>query len=188
VPVAGAHEVAPEGEVVPVEATKTPPAEPSASKVREQTVARGHVEVGHRFVDFTAPRLGGGQLRLSEFIGPKVVVLQFWGVRCSPCLAEMAFLSEVQSLRREQLQVIGVNTDRAPLEQLQQAMASRAISPAFPIVADQDFSISGTYTQWLVPVSVLIDRRGVVRAIHTGYNAQLGSTLREEIEGLLTED
>jgi peroxiredoxin len=100
----------------------------------------------------------------------------------------MAFLSEMQGLHAERLQVIGVNTDRAPLEQLQQAMASRAISPAFPIVSDQDFSISGTYTQWLVPVSVLIDRRGVVRAIHTGYNAQLGSTLREEIEGLLTED
>jgi len=38
-----------------------------------------------------------------------------------------------------------------------------------------------------VPVSVLIDRKGVIRVIHTGYNPALGATLRGEIEDLLRE-
>lgn len=178
----GATRRAPEGDVVPVEPAAKPvaPERPSTAEVR--------AEAGRPYRDFTARRLDGGQLRLSDYVGPKVVVLQFWGVRCAPCLAEMAFLSELQTLHAQRLQVIGVNTDRAPDEQLRGAMASRAIAPAFPVVADPDFSISSHYTQWLVPVSVLIDRKGIVRAIHTGYNGQLASALRAEIEGVLTEE
>lgn len=172
----------PEGDAVPVEAAKGSAASvPSPPEVERAAV-------GRRYLDFVGQRLGGGQLRLSDVVGPKAVVLQFWGVRCSPCLAEMAFLSEMQTLHAQGLQVIGVNTDRAPEVQLRQALGSRAIAPAFPLITDPDFSISGRYTQWLVPVSVLIDRKGVVRAIHTGYNAQLSATLRTEIEGILTEE
>jgi hypothetical protein len=54
-------------------------------------------------------------------------------------------------------------------------------------VADPTFYASSHYTQWLVPVSVLIDRKGVIRAIHTGYNAALGASLQGEIEDLLRE-
>ncbi|MBI5017181.1 MAG: TlpA family protein disulfide reductase [Deltaproteobacteria bacterium] len=178
----------PEGEVVPVEVPQGPLAAPGAAVTTEPPEGESRVEVGHRYVDFSADRLGGGRLRLSELVGPKVVVLQFWGVRCSPCLAEMAFLSELQSLHPDRLQVVGVNTDRAPEGQLREIMVSRAIIPAFPVVADPDFTISRHYTQWLVPVSVLIDRRGIARAIHTGYNAVLGTALRAEVEGVLAEE
>jgi len=177
---------APEGDVVPVE---LPAKSPSGSAAPEApATAEARAEVGRPYRDFSARRLEGGQLRLSDFVGPKAVVLQFWGVRCAPCLAEMAFLSEMQALHAQRLQVIGVNTDRAPDEQLRLAMASRAIAPAFPVVADPDFSISSHYTQWLVPVSVLIDRKGIVRSIHTGYNVELASALRAEIEAVLTEE
>ena len=170
--------------MVPVEAKEHPlaPTAPHAAEADECKAI-----VGNPYLDFTAPRVGGGELRLSEYVGRKVVVLQFWGVRCGPCLAEMVFLSDLQRQHAEQLQVIGVNTDRAAEPQLRQAMTSRNIVASYPLVADPTFYASKHYTQWLVPVSVLIDRKGVIRVIHTGYNAALGATLQGEIEDLLRE-
>lgn len=172
----------PEGDVVPVETKGPAPKAAPAAPVEECKAAEGKP-----YLDFTAPKVGGGELRLSDYVGRKVVVLQFWGVRCAPCLAEMAFLSDLQRKHPEGLQVIGVNTDRAAEPQLRQAMASRNIAASFPLVADPTFYASGHYTQWLVPVSVLIDRKGVIRAVHTGYNAALGASLQGEIEDLLRE-
>lgn len=146
----------------------------------------GKVEVGRPYFDFTAPELMGGTVRLSSFVGKKVVLLQFWGIRCAPCLAEMEFLVDLQSRYRGRgLQVIGVNTDRASPTQLTEALVARKIEPAYPHVLDPNLAIARHYTQWLIPVTVLIDRSGVVRAVHTGYRPELAAAIEAEIEALL---
>ena len=125
-------------------------------------------------------------MRLSALIGPKVVLVQFWGIRCAPCIAEFGVLAALQQKYGERgLQVIGINTDRIDPEQLAQAMAARDLNPPYPIILDNDFSISKRYTNYLIPVSVLIDRSGVVQAVHTGYRPRLDAVLGAEIEGLI---
>lgn len=173
-----------EGEVVPVE-TLEPPVDAAP---RAALAEAGRVEVGHAYADFVAVTVGEDTLRLSDYVGSSVVVLQFWGVRCKPCLEEMSFLAGLQREHAEGLQVVGVNTDRATAPKLRQVMAARGIEPAYPVVADPDFAISQRYTQWLVPVTVLIDRRGTVRAIHTGFNGSLRDALRAEVEAALKEE
>jgi peroxiredoxin len=169
---AGCATVKPEGEVWPLE-TVVP-------------LEDGKAEVGRPYFDFTAPELMGGTVRLSSFVGKKVVLLQFWGIRCAPCLAEMEFLVDLQARYRGRgLQVIGVNTDRASPAQLTEALAARKIESAYPQVLDPNLTIARHYTQWLIPVSVLIDRSGVVRAIHTGYKPELAAAIEAEVEALL---
>ncbi len=165
---AGCAAVRPEGDVVRVEAPAPP--------------ADGKVKVGQGYFDFTARDLAGREMRLSSLVGPKVVLLQFWGIRCAPCLAEMGFLSDLQDrLGPRGLQVIGVNTDRVDAGALARAMRERGLEPSYPIVLDADFSISRHYTNWLIPVTVLIDRRGVVRVIHTGYKPELGEKIARDV-------
>jgi len=167
-----APEPAPEGDVVPVAAANP--------------LENGKVEVGGPYFDFVAPELMGGTVRLADLVGQKVVLLQFWGIRCAPCLAEMEFLVRLQAKYRDQgLQVVGVNTDRATPAQLTDALVSRKIEPAYPHVLDPEFAISKHYTRWLIPVSVLIDRSGVVRAIHTGYKPELEGAIEAEVQALL---
>lgn len=146
----------------------------------------GKVEVGRPYFDFTAPELMGGTVRLSSLVGKKVVLLQFWGIRCAPCLAEMEFLVGLQSRYRGRgLQVVGVNTDRASPAQLTEALVAREIEPVYPHVLDPNLTIARHYTQWLIPVTVLIDRSGVVRAVHTGYKPELAGAIEAEVEALL---
>jgi peroxiredoxin len=146
----------------------------------------GKVQVGERYVDFTAPKLGGGEITLSSLVGPHVVLLQFWGIRCAPCLAEFGFLSDLQRRYGGQgLQILGVNTDRVEADRLTEALAARQLDPPYPIVLDSDFSLSKRYTPWLIPVSVVISRSGIVEAVHTGYKPELDSVIEAEVVRLL---
>ncbi len=58
--------------------------------------ARLYVRVGDLAPDFTAPRLDGGQFKLSEQRG-KLVLLDFWATWCQPCLAEMPAMKDIQA-------------------------------------------------------------------------------------------
>ncbi|MHB8765273.1 MAG: peroxiredoxin family protein [Deferrisomatales bacterium] len=165
----------------------TPPVEGDAVPVEApRPVGNGRVELGQPYFDFTAPELRGGQVTLSALVGPKVVVLQFWGIRCVPCLAEMKLLIDLQARYGAQgLQVIGVNADRIEAPALLAALAARELAPNYPTALDPDLAISKRYTHWLVPVTVLIGRDGVVRAIHTGYRPELDAVIEGEIRELL---
>ena len=170
----GCATLRPEGEVVPVEAP-TP---------RES----GKVAVGQPYFDFSGPLLTGGQFSLSEAVGQQVVLLQFWGIRCGPCLQEFRLLERLyDTYRARGLLVVGVNTDGLDLAKLTRAMADRGVSPSYPVVLDREFSAATHYTHWLVPVSVLIDRHGVVRAVHTGYKPELDAAIETELVEILEE-
>lgn len=171
---AGCATLRPEGEVVAV-----------AAPIPRET---GKVEVGQPYFDFTGPLLLGGEFALSKVVGRQVVVLQFWGIRCGPCLQEFPLLERLYAAYRERgLLVVGVNTDGLDATKLTRAMADRGVNPSYPVVLDREFAAAAHYTRWLVPVSVLIDRRGVVRAIHTGYTPELDAAVEAELVEMLEE-
>jgi peroxiredoxin len=151
-------------------------------------IPRGHekIQVGQPYLDFVASTLTGGEVRLSKLIGAKVILLHFWGVRCPPCLDEFRLTEDLQ--RRyggRGLQVIGVNTDQIDADRLAQAMADRGLDPSYPIVLDPELRVSKQYTNYLVPLSVLIDGRGRVQAVHTGYKPKIDPVIVKEVEQLL---
>ena len=170
----GCATVRPEGEVVPVEA-------PSPRET-------GKVEVGQPYFDFNGPLLMGGEFSLAKVVGRQVVLLQFWGIRCGPCLQEFRLLDRLyEAYRNRGLLVLGINTDGLDAARLTQAMVERGVNPSYPVMLDRGFSAATHYTQWLVPVSVLIDRHGVVRAIHTGYKPGLDAAIEAELVEVLEE-
>ena len=42
-------------------------------------------------------------------------------------------------------------------------------SPSYPVLLDLDFTVSDTYTNFVVPHTLVIDRKGIVRYVHTGF-------------------
>ena len=98
--------------------------------------------------------------QLSDFKN-KMVILDFWSVWCSPCIASFPHLEELQSQFPNDLQVLTVTSDSE--ERIGQFLKNRAM--LLPIVLDQYGELAKTFPHGVIPHTVVIDKEGTVRII-----------------------
>lgn len=134
---------------------------------------------------FSGRPLGGGDvLQLEEFRG-KVVYLDFWASWCGPCRQSLPWMERLRrDLRPLGLEVIAVNVDEDPAE-ARRFLKRYPVS--FPVIGDARGAIATRYDVRDMPSSYLIDRKGVVRHVHRGFNRDDTAGLRARVEALLAE-
>ena len=126
---------------------------------------RAHTLDNQLAPDFTLTDLDGRPLKLSSFRG-KVVLLNFWATWCAPCQIEMPVFAEWQTRYAAQgLQVVGISMDddAAPARRL-----THRLRLNYPLaMGDEHLGVSYGGVLGL-PLTFLIDRRGIVRARFQG--------------------
>ena len=144
--------------------------------------------VGHAAPDFALPAALGNNVRLSEYRGQPVIV-SFWSSRCGLCARQLAALDRYYGTYRSSgLIVLAVSVD----DDAQHAQDyARAHATAFPLLLDPAKAVSRAYGVGRLPTTVLIDRSGVVRFLHSGdgagdesYVAQIRALLDDKFGGL----
>lgn len=104
--------------------------------------------------------LDGSSFSLSEQKG-KVVLINFWASWCTPCWAEMPELDEFYRKHRANgLQVITISVDNARDENKVRAFMQKFSLPA-AMIHNSDVAGFGKISR--IPLSFLIDHRGIVR-------------------------
>jgi thiol-disulfide isomerase/thioredoxin len=131
--------------------------------------------------DFVLPAVVGPDITLTELRG-KPVVLNFWATWCPPCRAEMPYFEAVSQNYAGRVAIIGVDQGET-LEQV--ARFASSVGVTYPLLLDEDSSVSRVYQVNALPTTFFIDRRGVVREVHTGIISQ--AVLEERIERLLRD-
>ncbi len=127
-------------------------------------------KIGDKAPDFTLQSLQGQSLQLSKVTGSKVVVLVFWSLRCGACLTEIPHLNNLQKAWADRgATVLSVVTDGMDADETKTIMKESGISPAYPVLLDADFATAETYTNFIMPHTLVIDRKGVIRYVHTGF-------------------
>lgn len=130
----------------------------------------GKFKVGDRAPDFTLADLSGKQVSLSDSAGREVVLLAFWAMRCGTCIAEVPHLETLQrAFGGRGLRLLAVNTDGVDAGVLRQTLKELGLRPSYTILLDPDFTVSDTYTNFVVPLTLVIGRDGVIRYVHTGF-------------------
>jgi cytochrome c biogenesis protein CcmG, thiol:disulfide interchange protein DsbE len=124
--------------------------------------------IGKPAPDFGLAAVAGDNVRLSEYRGQPVIV-SFWSSSCSTCSRQLAVLDKLYATYRSSgLIVLGVSVDDNLVRAREYAHA-RAIS--FPLLLDVQKSAGRDFLIDRLPTAVLIDRRGVIRYIHSDDGA-----------------
>jgi peroxiredoxin len=121
--------------------------------------------------DFAARDVEGKTLRLSDYLGKKAILLDFWSTYCEPCLAEMPHLIKLYEAQKDKgFVVIAVAMD-GPETVADVPMFAKRNGMIFPVVLDEDSHVVQIYNpKKAAPLSVLIDKKGKIFRVREGYN------------------
>jgi cytochrome c biogenesis protein CcmG/thiol:disulfide interchange protein DsbE len=134
--------------------------------------------------DFALASIAGSNYRLSEYRG-EVVALVFWASWCGDCRRE---LERFERLRRTYgsvgFTVLGVSLDSEPARA--QALAGAA-GIGYPVLIDAAKDVSRSYRADDLPLILLIDRHGAIRARHTALDERDERGLLVNLRDLIDE-
>lgn len=139
--------------------------------------------VGDVAPDFRLWDLHGKPLRLSDYRG-RVVFLNFWATWCGPCRVEMPAMEHLyRDYATRGLEILAVSTDPQGVSVTRPFQ--QALGLTFPILHDSDYRIGLTYGARTLPMTFLVDRRGVITHRIFGARDWQGREAKQFIETLL---
>lgn len=139
---------------------------------------------GYEKLAFSFPNAKGKQISLADKqFKNKVVVVQIMGTWCPNCLDETKFLSNYYKKKKsDDLAFVGLAFEYAPTQEKAFAALQRLedrVGVTYPLLLAQYGSSSKEKAQQKLPMlnhvlsyptTIFIDKEGVVRKIHTGFN------------------
>ena len=121
------------------------------------------ISQGMQAPDFTLTDLDGTTFTLSSRRGKSAVCLIFWGTWCPYCVREIPRLKQLQATYADApFEIIGINVGaNDPIERVR-GFARQAQLP-YPTLYDRNQAVSRLFAVQGIPVSILIDRQGIIR-------------------------
>ena len=142
-----------------------------------------HPLVGAEAPDCELPLLEGGHQKLSEIEGKKVVVLDFWALWCAPCLEALPSIDKVATkFADHDVAFFAVNLGDET-EEIRKYLDQHELK--LPISIDPKSELSELFHAESIPMTVIVDKQGVVQVVHVGFGSSLEQTLSDEIEAVL---
>jgi peroxiredoxin len=133
---------------------------------------------------FTARTLEDKRIDLAGLTRRGPVLLDFWATWCEPCVASLPELERIQQryLARG-LTVVGISVDGPRNFSKVRPFVSR-YGLTFPVVLDEDGSLSERYQVRALPTSFLIDGAGRVVHVQTGYRPGINDEVEAAVRVL----
>ncbi len=121
---------------------------------------------GHPAPVFELQTLDGDIVTLADFKG-KPVLINFWATWCGPCRAEMPEFQQAAVDNSDDLVVIGINNTANDTPELVNDFVDE-LGITFLILLDESGDTAETYRVLGLPMTVFVDRNGVVNEVFTG--------------------
>jgi peroxiredoxin len=137
---------------------------------------------GTQATDFAVRDTKGRTVRLSDYLGKEVVLLDFWATYCEPCLGEMPHLEAMYEANKAKGFVIIALAMDGPETVAEVPSFAVRNGLTFPVAADADSHVASIYNpKSSAPLSVLIDRSGNVVRVREGYNPGDEALVAEDV-------
>ena len=127
---------------------------------------------GAQAPDFSLRSLDGETVRLSDYIGKKVVLLDFWSTICDPCLQAMPELVKLYGKYKDRgFEILAISED-GPETLAQVRPTAHDKGMTFPVLLDEETAVLSLPTyKGDIPVRVLVDRSGSIALKNSGHTA-----------------
>ncbi|NNE70832.1 MAG: TlpA family protein disulfide reductase [Rhodothermales bacterium] len=141
-----------------------------------------------RVPNFTLPDLDGRETRLSEVVGERLTLIDFWATWCGPCVKSIpSLVTLADSLGSEGVNVVGVNVD-SPRNLSKVSPFARSLGVDYPVLLDTNSEIMAELNLQAMPTLLVIDADREIVYIHEGFRAGDEQVVWDEVEKLLAED
>ncbi|GAC1369538.1 MAG: hypothetical protein NVSMB47_19410 [Polyangiales bacterium] len=115
----------------------------------------------------------------------KVLVIDFWATWCGPCKDSFPRIDAIyQRHQNGGLEVVAIDEDD-DAKGVPAFVQSTGVT--FPIALDPGGNAATTYGVNTMPSEFVVDRRGVVRFVHSGFHPDDMDALESEVAELLKE-
>lgn len=133
---------------------------------------------------FDVVDLAGDHIKLDDMLG-RVVLLDFWGTWCPPCVVAVPSLVELnRKYARKGMVTLGISSDAGS----DRDVVSRFIvshSMAWPEYIDEDHRLERAYQVRVFPTCVVISPDGIIRDRIEGWGVDSRDQLDQAIERAL---
>lgn len=153
------------------------PADPSTAPVTGPT---------SKAPDFAIDLLDGETFRLSDHLGKEVIVIDFWGTYCQPCVGALQHLDEIYAKHKDEgLVVLAVAMD-PPETAGQISTFVRSHKMSFAVAHDVQSRVTDLYNKKsLAPYQVLIGRDGKILKERDSYQPGDEAGMEADIQAAL---
>ena len=137
-------------------------------------------------IDFTLRDADGNDVRLRDFLGKNVILVDFWATWCVPCVKELSHFQRFHETYKDKGLVVLAISEDGPDTVAQVKPYQKRYKYNFTILLDTESKVLALYNPRVVlPYTLLIGRDGRIAKIHQGYSPGDEKMIEQEIIELL---
>lgn len=138
----------------------------TSSLITDGDISNATLGVGDVMYDFTVSTSDGEDIKLSDLLAEKdMVMLNFWYTTCQYCVEEFPYMEEAYQMYKDDIEIIALNhlDDEEAIKSFKSTMQlSFPMAKCASTMPQSVFGVSG----W--PTSIIIDRYGVICMFEAG--------------------
>lgn len=144
----------------------------------QKQLASDNNSLAHPALDFSLQSITDKKISLTDFLGNKIILMNFWATWCPYCITEIPRLNEIKATFADHVQVLSIDILEGP-EKVKKMAQKEGIT--YDVLLDQKGEVARRYRVKGTPTSIVIDKKGNIA--YYGYELHKAEQVIESLIG-----
>jgi len=150
----------------------------NSQETNQQQLAGDNNSLAHPALDFTLQSISDQKISLTDFLGNKIILINFWATWCPHCITEIPSLNKIKATLADHVQVLSIDILESP-EKVKKMAQRKGIK--YNVLLDQKGEVARRYRVKGTPTSIVIDKKGNIA--YYGYELHKAEQVIKSLMG-----